>query len=63
MKLNVRPNFLIDSALHEKLKKEASERGMKLSELFRERLREGGRLEVVEERLRGVEKKFMARKE
>jgi len=58
MGMNVRPNFLIDSALYEKLKKEASERGMKLSELCRERLREGDRLDRIEEsikelRLRG----------
>ena len=51
MKMNVRLHFLIDSALLEKLKKEADERSMNVSELCRERLREGDRFGVVVARL------------
>jgi len=39
----------------EKLKKEASERSMNVSELCRERLRKGNQLDAVEERLERIE--------
>ncbi len=58
MKMNVRLHFLIDSGLLEKLKKEAEERGMNISELCRERIREGGRLDAVGLRLRAIEEKL-----
>ncbi|MBU0760507.1 MAG: hypothetical protein KJ600_06570 [Nanoarchaeota archaeon] len=56
MGLNAHLHFVVDSVLLEKLKKEALERGMNVSELCRERLREGDRLERIEERLEGIER-------
>jgi len=56
MGLNAHIHFVVDSRLFERLKKEAKEKGIKFSELCRERLGEGDRLGGILERLDGIER-------
>jgi len=57
-KMNARPNFLISSKLHAELKKEAETKGVKMSELCRERLRDKPQLDRIEEMLREIKNKI-----